>query len=115
MDEPFKPHPNWDDRVNDNITRSEAEGGAWLKDLAVGKQLSVVTRNQVFVIQRREDGLYISDALGMVPVTIAGSTWGGSMLRMKFIGIGMFMEYRPATSDRVLLSAEILDIQESNS
>lgn len=116
MDQPFTPHPNWDDRINDNITRSETEGGAWLKDLVVGKRLSVVTRDRVFVIERREDSLYISDQRDPVPVpvTIAGSTWGGSMLKMKFIGIGMFMEYRPATSARVLLSTEILDVKEED-
>jgi hypothetical protein len=113
MDEqPYKSHPNWDDRVNDNVTRSEAEGGAWLKDLAVGKKLHVTTRKQTFIIENREDGFYISDGAEFVPVVIAGSTWGGSMLKMKFIGIGMFMEYRPATSPRVLLSAEILDVRE---
>jgi hypothetical protein len=47
-----------------------------------------------------------------VQVTIAGSTWGGSMLKMRFIGRGMHLEFHhPAYSTPIITSA-IQEIRE---
>ena len=41
-----------------------------------------------------------------VQVTIAGSTWGGSMLKVRFIGRGMHLEFHhPAYSAPIITSA----------
>ena len=114
--EPFKPHPNLSDEVNDNISRSEVEGGAWLKDLAIGRRLSVVTRNRVYTIEHRPDGFWIWGHPKYCPEPVLcyinGSTWGGSMLKMKFVGIGMHLEFRPWTMDHWVTTSEILDVKE---
>lgn len=115
-DRPFQPHPNLSDEINDNISRSEVEGGARLNDLAVGSRLSVVTRNRTYTIERRPDGLWISGHPKYCPepvlASIPGSTWGGSMLKMGFVGIGMHLEFRPLTSERVVTTSEIQDVKE---
>jgi len=121
MDQPHTPHPNLAPEINDAIARSEAEGGAYLKDLAVGKRLSVVTRNRVYTVEHREDGLYIQGHPKYCPaftkVKIPGSTFGGSMLKMGFIGIGMYMEFYPEgyeSGQRCVTTSEIQDVKEED-
>ena len=115
-DQPFKPHPNLSEEINNNISRSEAEGGAYLNDLAVGKKLSVITKHHVYTIEKRIGEFWIHGhekyCPHPVPCYINGSTWGGSMLKMKFIGVGMHMEFRPWTSDLWVTTSEILDVKE---
>ena len=48
-----------------------------------------------------------------VRVQIAGSTWGGSMLKQYFIGRGMHLEFMHPKYRRVLTSA-ILEIHQSS-
>jgi hypothetical protein len=116
MGQPFKPHPNLSDEINDNISRSETEGGAYLNNLAVGKRLYVTTQSRVYTIEHREDGFYIWGHPKYCPepilASIAGSTWGGSMLKMNFVGIGMHLEFRPSTSDSTVTTTEIQDVKE---
>lgn len=116
MNQPFKPSPYLDDKVNANIARSEIEGGAYLKTLAVGSRLLVVTELQVLTIENRADGFWISGHPEICPqprlAYIAGSTWGGSMLKMDFIGVGMRLEFKLAGRDEVFRTSEILDVQE---
>jgi hypothetical protein len=115
MSEPFIPHPNLSDTVNDGIARSEAEGGAWIEKLAVGKRLLVKTQNTLYTVERREDGLYIWGSRRFCPAptkcVISGSTWGGSMLKIGFIGIGMFMEFN-VDGHKTLTTSLIKEITE---
>lgn len=117
-DQPFKPHPNLSDEINNNISRSEAEGGAYLNDLADDKRLSVITKHHIYIIEKRMGEFWIRGHEMYCPVSVPcyinGSTWGGSMLKMKFIGIGMHMEFRPWTHPRFLLSGVILDVKEED-
>ena len=85
---PFMPHPNFSDEVNRNIVQSEIEGGVCLDDLCEGARLEVETQNRWYTILIRDRGAeliwghsqYCSDP---VPVRIEGSTWGGSMLKLR--------------------------------
>jgi hypothetical protein len=92
--------------------------GVWLKDVPVGKRLSVITKHHVFTIEHRQDGFYIQGhekyCPVFTPVVISGSTWGGSSLKMKFVGFNMHMEFYPESYEggqkRIVTSA-ILDVK----
>jgi hypothetical protein len=47
-----------------------------------------------------------------VQVTIAGSTWGGSMLKMRFIGRGMQMEFHHPAYNTPIVTSPIQEIRE---
>jgi hypothetical protein len=115
---PFMPHPNLGDEVNRNIVQSEIEGGVCLDDLSEGMKLEVETQHHGYTILIRGRGKeliwghpqYCPDP---VPVRIAGSTWGGSMLKLRFIGRGMRLEFGHPTYQRIVTS-RIVEIRASN-
>ena len=94
----FRPHPNLADEVNDAICRSEVEGGVFLETLPPGTQLEVQTENRAYQIVHQGKGkALISGHPEFCPhpvlVGIHGSTWGGSMLKVGYLGRGMRMEF----------------------
>jgi hypothetical protein len=112
---PFKAHPCFSDVVNDNIIRSEIEGGVYLRDLSPGSVLSIQTKNRVYEIVILGDGAaLISGHPEFCPepteVQIQGSTWGGSMLKTRFLGRGMHLEFEHPLY-RKILTSRILDIR----
>ncbi|MGA2608641.1 MAG: hypothetical protein ABSH01_14450 [Terriglobia bacterium] len=114
---PFMPHPNFSDEVNRNIVQSEIEGGVYLDELCEGAVLEVETQHHGYTIVIRGRGRelisghpkYCPDP---VPVRIAGSTWGGSMLKVRFIGRGMRLEFRHPVF-RTIITSRIVDIRAS--
>jgi len=114
---PFTPHPSLSDEVNRNIVQSEIEGGVYLDDLAEGAVLEVETQHHWYtiVISGRGQELISGHPQycpGPVPVRIAGSTWGGSMLKLRFIGRGMYIEFQHPTYPRIVTS-RVVDIRAS--
>jgi hypothetical protein len=111
---PFMPHPNFSDEVNGNIVQSEIEDGVYLDVLSEGAVLEVETQHHWYTIVIRGGGRdlisghpkYCPDP---VPVRIAGSTWGGSMLKVRFIGRGMRLEFRHPVF-RTIITSRIVDI-----
>ncbi len=98
LTEPFRPHPNFDDGINHAICQSEIDGGVSLDELPVGAILDVRTSNNVYRIENRGDGeVMISGHPEICPtpvlVSFHGSTWGTPMLKMRFIGREMRMEF----------------------
>lgn len=114
----FMPHPGFSDEVNRNIIQMEIEGGVHLDDLGEGTVLEVETQNHWYTIVNRGQGealisghpQYCPDP---VPVRIEGSTWGGSMLKVRFIGRGMHLEFRHPTY-RTILTSRIVEIRTIN-
>jgi hypothetical protein len=114
----FKPHPNLSDEINRNIVQSEVEGGVYLDDLSEGAVLEVATQNHEYTIVTGVRGSelicghpqYCPDP---VAVRIAGSTWGGSMLKVRFVGRGMRMEFQHP-SYRTITTSPIVDIRTVN-
>jgi hypothetical protein len=109
------PHANLSDAVNRNIIQSEIEGGVHLGDLSPGAILEVRTQNRAYTIQYKGwDQALISGhpvfCPQPVPVTIHGSTWGGSMLKARFIGRGMRLEFGYPECDPIRTSV-ILDVR----
>jgi hypothetical protein len=118
IDELFMPHPNFSDEVNRNIVQSEIEGGVCLDDLSEGVLLEVETQNRWYTILIRGRGKELiwghpQYCPAPVPVRIAGSTWGGSMLKLRFIGRGMRLEFRHPVF-RTIITSRIVDIRASN-
>ena len=103
------PHPNFSDEVNRNIVQSEIEGGVYLDNLPDGEVLEVETQNRGYTIVVRRGGKdliwghpqYCPEP---VAVRIEGSTWGGSMLKMRFVGRGMRLEFLHPTYRRNVTS-----------
>jgi len=114
---PFMPHPNFSDEVNRNIVQSEIEGGVWLDDLSEGAVLEVETQNRWYTIVIRAGGQELISGHPQfrpdpVLVRIEGCTWGGSMLKLRFIGRGMRLEFRHPVYQRIITS-RIVDIRAS--
>lgn len=125
----FQPHPNLTDSVNEAIINSELEGGAYVDKLPVGRSLRVRTRNSVYFIDRvakGKDGLLISGHPRYCPepvkAYILGSNFGGSMLKIGFVGRGMYMEFMLAVSEKIrptssiyhstIVTSQILEVEE---
>jgi len=103
--EPFQAHPNLCQELNDVIAESELQGGMFIKDLPVGKTLKVRTQNTVYFIDRVSEGpegLTIQGHPRYCPepikAYILGSNFGGSMIKVGFVGRGMYMEFTLATT-----------------
>jgi len=112
----FQPHANLCDAINHNIVQSEVEGGVHLRDLPPGTVLQVQTQNREYTIEYKGwDQALISGHPVFCPepvqVVIHGSTWGGSMLKSRFIGRGMRLEFGHPDFEPIRTSI-ILDVRE---
>ena len=111
----FVPHPGLSDELNRAIVKSEIEGGVHLDDLAAGTVLRVETQNHEYtIIHDGPDRAWISGhpqyCPDPVPVSIAGSTFGGTALRMRYIGRGMHLEFWHPVHHTIITSC-IVDIR----
>ncbi len=108
------------DQINHNIIQSEIEGGVFLDDLGVGSVLEVETQNRFYTLEYRGDGeALISGHPTFCPqsvlVNVHGSTWGGAMLKRRFIGRGMRLEFCHPCHGAILTSPiqEVREVRES--
>jgi hypothetical protein len=114
----FKAHPNLSDVINRRIIQSEIEGGVYLHDLTRGAVLEIETEDWVctMVFCGDNEALVCGHpkfCLDPVRVRIAGSTWGGSMLKTRFIGRGMHLEFMHPQYQRIVTS-RIVEIRACN-
>jgi hypothetical protein len=118
LTEPFRPHPNFDDAINRAISQSEIDGGVSLDELPVGAVLDVQTSNNLYRIEHRGGGeVLISGHPEICPepvlVSFHGSTWGTPLLKIRFIGRDMRMEFfHPERG--IVRTSRVRDIQERN-
>jgi len=108
----FQPLRVFSDEINRKIVQSEVEGGVYLKDLPDGSRIEVTTENRDYHLTMAADGkVLISGHPTFCPqpilVNIQGSSWGGSMLKVAYIGRGMHLEfqhpeYRTVTTFRIV-------------
>lgn len=126
-------HPNLSDDINRNIAKSEIDGGVYMHEhpdfvcaeikaqpvLPVGKTLLVQTGNTLYRIEKRgEKDFYISGHARYCPeptkANIHGSTWGGSMLKMGWVGRGMNLEFSTEAHGTITTStiAEITELSQ---
>ena len=113
----FTPHPSLSDEVNRNVIQSEIEGGVSLEGLPPDTVLQIRTQHHFYtVLLLGEGSVLISGHPQYCPqpvqVTIAGSTWGGSMLKMRFIGRGMHLEFHHPAYSTAIITSPIQEIRE---
>jgi hypothetical protein len=113
----FMPHPNLSDEVNGNIVRSEIEGGVSLGDLPPSTVLEIQTQHHRYTaVFLGESQALISGHPEFCPepvlVAIAGSTWGGSMLKLRYIGRGMHLEFCHPEYRTPIVTSRIQEVRE---
>jgi len=113
----FTPHPNLSDEVNANIVQSEIEGGVALGDLPPSTVLEIQTQNHRYTaVFLGESQVLISGHPEYCPepvlVAIAGSTWGGSMLKLRYIGRGMHLEFCHPEYHTPIVTSRIQEVRE---
>src|SRR5215470_2307772 len=116
VDRMFRPNPHLSDSINDNIVRSEVEGGVYIKDLPVESTLEIETQNRFYTLTNRGEGQFlISGHPKFCPsptlVTVAGSNWGGSMLKKSYVGRGMHLEFLHPDYERPIVTSRIIEIR----
>lgn len=84
--------------IRGRIVRSEIEGGLRLGALKNGSRVLVQTVNRIYKLHVRNGQTWISGHPEFcpqpVPVRVRGSSWGGSMLKVAYLGRGMHMEFQ---------------------
>jgi len=113
----FRPHPNLSHEINSNIVQSEIEGGVGLEDLQPASRLQVTTHNTRYQLMVLIGNMALITGHPLycprpVLVRIHGSTWGGSMLKVRFIGRGMCMEFVHPEYQTPILTSPIREIRE---
>jgi len=113
----FAPHANLSEEVNSNIIQSEVLGGVSLQDLQPATVLLIQTCNHCYtVVLLNENSVLISGHPTYCPepllVVITGSTWGGSMLKRRYIGRGMHLEFCHPEYHTPIVTSPIQEIRE---
>lgn len=113
----FMPHPNLSDEVNRNIVQSEIEGGVLLSALPPSTVLHIETQNHHYtaVLLGGSEALLSGHpefCPEPVQVAISGSTWGGAMLKQRYIGRGMHLEFCHPDYRTPIITSRIQEIRE---
>jgi hypothetical protein len=113
----FTPHPNLSDDVNRRMIDSEIEGGVFLEGLPPDTVLHIRTQHHSYTATLLGEGSALLSGHPQycpepVEVIIAGSTWGGSMLKMRFIGRGMNLEFHHPAYKTPIVTSPIQEICE---
>jgi hypothetical protein len=116
----FSPHPNLAEEVNRSIIQSEIEGGVYLGDLPPSTVLQIQTLNHCYtaVLLGGSEALLSGHpefCPEPVQVAIAGSTWGGSMLKLQYVGRGMHLEFRHPQYPTPIITSAIQEIRDCQS
>jgi hypothetical protein len=113
----FSPHPNLADEVNRSIIQSEIEGGVFLDELPPSTVLQIQTMHHCYtaVLLGGSEALLSGHpefCPQPVQVAIAGSTWGGSMLKLQYVGRGMHLEFRHPLYATPIITSPIQEIRD---
>ena len=113
----FRSHPNLSDEVNRNIVQSEIEGGVFLNDPPPTTVPEIQTQHHCYlVVLLSDNNALISGHPQYCPepilVAIGGSTWGGSMLKRRFVGRGMHLEFCHPEYPTPIVTSPIQEIRE---
>jgi hypothetical protein len=111
------PNPNFSDEVNRNIVRSEIEGGVFLDRLQLHSVLLIQTQHRCYTaVMLGGSQALLSGHPEYCPeptlVAIAGSTWGGSMLKQHFVGRGMHLEFCHPQYSTPIVTSRVQEIRE---
>jgi len=111
-------HPNLSDEINARLNDPQRNEDLDLSKIMPGVTLRFQTHNTRYVITRRTDGLWdVSGNHRYFPTPtvcrIHGSTWGGSMLKLNYIGLGMHVEIIPNEGEhrgKIIITSEVTRI-----
>ena len=114
-------HPSLSPELNRQIHQTLIEGGADLRLLPTGGTIEVQTKNTLYRIERvasddEHHPFVLSGHPRICPeprrVAISGSSFGGGMLRMQFVGRAMNLEFSTEEGKPYVTSpiAEVRDI-----
>ncbi len=109
------PHfsPNLSPEINANLAQTKRDGGVFTEEVPLGAAVLVQTRNTLYTLVNHGDrwigwgGKHLPE---MTVVHVNGSTFGGSMLKVGFIGIGMHLELARPGTGRTLTTTPIQSI-----
>lgn len=115
--EMFRPHANLCDQINRNIVQSEIEGGVFLSDLQPRTVLLIQTQHHCYAAVFLGDNRVLlwghpKFCPRPVSVSIVGSTWGGTMLKSRFVGRGMRLEFHHPEYSTPIVTSPIQTIDE---
>jgi hypothetical protein len=113
----FMPHPNLSNDLNGKLVQSEIEGGVFLQDLPPSTVLTIQTMHHCYT------AVFLGGSQALisghpefcpvpVPVAIAGSTWGGSVLKVRFVGRGMHLEFHHPEYPTPIVTSRIQEIRD---
>lgn len=98
-----------------NVEFAENTPGIKLDDIKTGEKFMISTQNTEYVLEKRDDGLYLSGNEKYCPtprkVSITGSSWGGSAIKSRFIGEGMRMEFSVIEGASDIITSSIGSIE----
>lgn len=84
-----------DPKILHNIAKSEIDGGVFVDKMEDGDYL-IETQSRFYTLTKSGEHITLMGHPVICPeprpIVIHGSTWGGSMLKMNFIGRGMRLE-----------------------
>ena len=111
----FTSYPNLSDAANRTVVGPEIDGGVFLDRLEPHSVLQIQTRHRCYTaVTLGGSQALISGHPEYCPepilVTIAGSTWGGSMLKCRFIGRGMRLEYYHPEYSAPIVTSRVKEI-----
>ena len=95
----FAPLPGLNEGINQNACQTEGQGGLCLDNLKVGDLLELETKSRTYFIENRGNGQILISGHPKycpqpTPVELYGSTWGGIILKPRFIGRHMSLAFR---------------------
>jgi len=112
----FTPSEHFSSQINGNVIQSEVEGGVFLDTLPPGTVLDVETKHHTYRLENRGEGKAMLQGHPTycpepVLVDVHGSTWRHSMLKVHYLGRGMYLEFfHPEFG--IVTTSKILDIRE---
>jgi hypothetical protein len=115
----LEPLPGFGGKENKRMIESMLEGGVFLRDIKVGGIIKIQTAHTLYTLTKEQEGSYlISGHPKYCPnptkARIDGSTWGGSMIRIDFIGRNMHLEFHLEGEEKTILTSEIAEIWEED-
>lgn len=111
----MKYHRNLDRQIVDKINESEKAGGVFLKNVPVNSTINIKTGNSLYAVRKTGSGETIKGHPEYCPspvnCRINGSTFGGSMLKIGWIGIGMHLEVFLTDTQKTITTSAIENIE----
>lgn len=98
------------------IEEQEKQGGVKLDELKPGTKIWAQTFNSLYIIEVLENGRFMVNGgtrfTAPQEVAIAGATWGGSMIKPKWLCINMAIEMEhPDPNRSILLTSAVQSIK----